>query len=120
MVLRWRERRRQSHPPRSTDLFGCFTDNFGVLIHDPGSGATASIDAPEAAPVEAALKRTGWRLTDILVTHHHGDHTGGMRWFMGGTRVFHPVPQIAPRPWRQSSTFCRSFRGALTARARNR
>jgi len=21
---------------------------------------------------------TGWRLTDILVTHHHGDHTGGI------------------------------------------
>ena len=26
---------------------------------------------PEAAPVEAALKATGWKLTDILVTHHH-------------------------------------------------
>ena len=44
----------------------------------PASGATAAIDAPEAAPVEAALKATGWKLTDILVTHHHGDHTGGI------------------------------------------
>jgi hydroxyacylglutathione hydrolase len=59
-------------------LFRCLTDNFGVLIHDPESGATASIDAPEAAPVEAALAATGWRLTDILVTHHHGDHTAGI------------------------------------------
>ena len=42
------------------------------------SGATAAIDAPEAAPVEAALKATGWRLSDILVTHHHADHTGGI------------------------------------------
>ena len=41
-------------------------------------GATAAIDAPEAAPVEAALKATGWKLTDILVTHHHHDHTGGI------------------------------------------
>src|SRR5882672_4667211 len=59
-------------------LFACLQDNYGVLIHDPASGATAAIDAPEAAPVEAALKSTGWRLTDILVTHHHGDHTAGI------------------------------------------
>jgi hydroxyacylglutathione hydrolase len=61
-----------------TQLFLCLKDNFGVLLHDPGQGATAAIDAPEAAPVEAALKATGWRLTDILVTHHHADHTGGI------------------------------------------
>jgi hydroxyacylglutathione hydrolase len=61
-----------------THVFLCLKDNFGVLVHDATTGATASIDAPEAAPVEAALKATGWRLTDILVTHHHGDHTGGI------------------------------------------
>ena len=64
--------------PAQTHLFRCLQDNFGVLVHDPASGATAAIDAPEAAPVEAALKATGWKLTDILVTHHHGDHTGGI------------------------------------------
>ena len=64
--------------PAQTHLFRCLQDNFGVLVHDPASGATAAIDAPEAAPVEAALKETGWKLTDILVTHHHGDHTGGI------------------------------------------
>lgn len=61
-----------------TYLFSCLSDNFGVLLHDPSSGATASIDAPEAAAVEAALKATGWTLTDILVTHHHNDHTAGI------------------------------------------
>src|ERR1700749_5007997 len=64
--------------PAQTRLFLCLTDNYGVLLHDPESGATAAIDAPEAAPVEAALKATGWKLTDILVTHHHADHTGGI------------------------------------------
>ncbi len=59
-------------------LFPCLKDNFGVLIHDPASGATAAIDAPEAAAVEKALKDTGWKLTEILVTHHHGDHTDGI------------------------------------------
>jgi hydroxyacylglutathione hydrolase len=64
--------------PAQTNLFLCLKDNYGVLLHDPQSGATASIDAPEAGPVEAALRATGWRLTDILVTHHHADHTGGI------------------------------------------
>jgi hydroxyacylglutathione hydrolase len=64
--------------PAEIRLFRCRSDNYGVLLHDPESGATASIDAPEAAPIEAALKATGWKLTDILVTHHHADHTDGI------------------------------------------
>jgi hydroxyacylglutathione hydrolase len=59
-------------------LFPCLTDNFGYLIHDAVTGATASIDAPEAAPILAALEREGWKLTDILITHHHHDHVGGV------------------------------------------
>ena len=61
-----------------TRLFLCLKDNYGVLVHDPASGATAAIDAPEAAPVEMALTASGWKLSDILVTHHHGDHTAGI------------------------------------------
>jgi hydroxyacylglutathione hydrolase len=64
--------------PAQTRLFLCLKDNYGVLLHDPDTGSTAAIDAPEAAPVETALESTGWRLTDILVTHHHADHTGGI------------------------------------------
>jgi hydroxyacylglutathione hydrolase len=65
--------------PAETRLFNCLKDNYGVLLHDPESGATAAIDAPEAAAIEAALKATGWKLTDILVTHHHADHTDGIQ-----------------------------------------
>jgi len=64
--------------PAETRLFLCLKDNYGVLLHDPDTGATASIDAPDAAPIEEALHETGWKLTDILVTHHHHDHTGGI------------------------------------------
>jgi hydroxyacylglutathione hydrolase len=64
--------------PAEIRLFRCRSDNYGVLLHDPESGATASIDAPEVAPIEAALNATGWKLTDILVTHHHADHTDGI------------------------------------------
>ena len=59
-------------------LFPCLSDNFGYLIHDPATKATASIDAPEAAPIIKVLQREGWTLTDILVTHHHADHVGGI------------------------------------------
>ncbi|MCO6188160.1 hydroxyacylglutathione hydrolase [Rhizobium sp. L1K21] len=60
------------------ELFPCLSDNFGVLIHDPSSGQTASIDAPEEGPILEALKRRGWNLTHIFITHHHHDHVGGV------------------------------------------
>src|SRR5215475_1531597 len=76
-----------------TQLFLCLKDNYGVLVHDPATGATAAIDAPEAAPVEAALAASGWKLTDILVTHHHGDHTGGI----AELKERHRCRVVAPR-----------------------
>ncbi len=57
--------------------FPCLSDNYGLLVHDPATGDTASIDTPEAGPIMAALAEKGWTLTHILNTHHHGDHTGG-------------------------------------------
>lgn len=58
--------------------FACLSDNFGALVHDPATGATATIDAPDGAAVLAALKEKGWSLTDILITHHHADHVQGI------------------------------------------
>ncbi|KZL00890.1 Hydroxyacylglutathione hydrolase [Pseudovibrio sp. Ad5] len=58
--------------------FVCLKDNFGVLVHHPDSGCTVAIDVPEAAPYLQVLEETGWNLTDILITHHHWDHVGGM------------------------------------------
>src|SRR6266702_5437756 len=60
--------------PLELEVFICRSDNFGVLVHDPESGYTASIDAPEAEPILAAAKRRGWTITHILTTHHHTDH----------------------------------------------
>ena len=52
----------------------CLTDNYAYLLHDDASGHTTLIDAPEAAPILAALAARGWRLDQILLTHHHSDH----------------------------------------------
>jgi hydroxyacylglutathione hydrolase len=86
--------------PAETRLFLCRSDNYGVLLHDPQSGATAAIDAPEAAPIEAALKETGWKLTDILVTHHHADHTDGIEALKAKykCRVVAPAAEAAKIP----------------------
>lgn len=57
--------------------FPCLQDNYGFLIHDSATGATAAIDTPEVAPINRALADKGWQLTHILNTHHHYDHAGG-------------------------------------------
>lgn len=57
--------------------FPCLSDNYGVLIRDATTNSVASIDAPHAGQVQAALTAKGWALTHILTTHHHPDHTDG-------------------------------------------
>ena len=61
--------------PLDIALFPALDDNFGYLVRDAGSGRVAAIDAPEEAPILAELDKRGWTLTDILITHHHPDHT---------------------------------------------
>lgn len=53
-----------------------FQDNYIWAIHD--GRAAAIVDPGEAAPVEAFLARTGLALGAIVITHHHGDHQGGV------------------------------------------
>lgn len=56
----------------------CLSDNYAFLIHDATSGETAVVDVPDAAPISAELKRRGWTLSHILLTHHHWDHVDGL------------------------------------------
>ncbi len=58
-------------------LFPCLSDNYGFLLHDPESGATAAIDTPDAKEIAAQCEARGWTLTEIWNTHWHPDHTGG-------------------------------------------
>lgn len=76
------------------ELFPCLSDNYGVLLHDTATGATASVDAPDGEAVLAALRRRGWRLTDILVTHHHADHVQGIEPLK---EAFPSVRVVAPK-----------------------
>ena len=64
--------------PLSVTVVPCLSDNYGYILRDEATGATASVDAPEAAPLIAALETKGWGLDMVLVTHHHYDHTDGV------------------------------------------
>jgi len=58
-------------------LFPCLSDNYGLLLHDPKTGATACIDTPDAQEIAKQCEARGWKLTEIWNTHWHPDHTGG-------------------------------------------
>ena len=64
--------------PAEIHVFRCLQDNIGALVHDPATGACAAIDAPEEGAILKALEERGWTLSDILVTHRHFDHVGGI------------------------------------------
>ncbi|MCF6444114.1 hydroxyacylglutathione hydrolase [Nereida sp. MMG025] len=53
-------------------------DNYAFLLHNKRTEQTTLIDAPEAAPLIAALDARGWGLHHIVITHHHNDHIEGL------------------------------------------
>lgn len=57
--------------------FPCLSDNYGYLLHDPGSRETACIDTPDAEAYLREAAARGWQITQIWNTHWHRDHAGG-------------------------------------------
>ncbi len=81
------------------DALPAFSDNYLWLLQDAGNRCCAVVDPGDAAPVLAWLDaHPGWRLTDILVTHHHGDHIGGVAQLKAasGARVLGPALEKIP------------------------
>lgn len=62
----------------SVIIVPCLSDNYAYILRCSETGATALIDAPEAAPILAALDKQDWGLDQILITHHHFDHIDGI------------------------------------------
>ncbi|WP_407311072.1 hydroxyacylglutathione hydrolase [Pseudomonas sp. nanlin1] len=61
------------------DALCAFSDNYIWLLQDRSSQRCAVVDPGDAAPVHAWLAANPeWTLSDILITHHHQDHVGGV------------------------------------------
>ena len=73
------------------------TDNYVWLIHNSESGETAAVDPSVADPVLEAVAARGWRLTQILNTHWHPDHTGGNQGIQAATGAPITAPAEAER-----------------------
>ncbi|EKS73009.1 hydroxyacylglutathione hydrolase [Burkholderia sp. SJ98] len=71
-----------------------FEDNYIWLVSD--SRDAVVIDPGDAAPVEAYLAKRGWRLTAILLTHHHHDHVGGVKALIDSRTAEGGIPVYGP------------------------
>ncbi|MGQ0709451.1 MAG: hydroxyacylglutathione hydrolase [Rhodoferax sp.] len=84
-----------------------FNDNYIWMLHD--GIRSLVVDPGDAQPVLQALQAQCLQLDGILVTHHHGDHVGGIHELLEHTRV--PVwgaPTLAQvtHPVRGGDTLC--------------
>lgn len=81
------------------DALPAFTDNYIWLLQDASRKECAVVDPGDCTPVFAWLDdHPGWKLTDILVTHHHHDHVGGVQQLktVTGARVLGPATEKIP------------------------
>lgn len=81
------------------DALPAFSDNYLWLLQDVTRRQCAVVDPGDAGPVLAWLEaHPGWSLTDILVTHHHADHVGGVARLKAdtGARVLGPAGENIP------------------------
>jgi hydroxyacylglutathione hydrolase len=73
------------------------TDNYVWLAHNRETGETAAVDPSVAEPVLDAAAAKGWRLTQVLNTHWHPDHTGGNSGIKAATGCSITAPAEAAR-----------------------
>jgi hydroxyacylglutathione hydrolase len=65
------------NPAYTIQTLLCGQDNFVYLLCNSGKEGIV-IDPGMGEPVLAALEKQNLKLTHILLTHHHADHTGGI------------------------------------------
>ena len=77
-----------------------FDDNYLWLVHGLGKTAhrVAAVDPGDAEAISRALEADHLTLDTILVTHHHGDHVGGVETLAAryGVPVYGPARETIP------------------------
>ncbi len=64
-----------------------FDDNYIWLLRPQGDGPVTVVDPGDEVPVLEALERDRLSLGTILITHHHGDHVGGVADLVAASRA---------------------------------
>lgn len=70
-----------------------FNDNYIWMLQGPDKQGTCVVDPGEATPVLRALDEKDLVLEAILVTHHHADHTGGIKALL---QAYPDIPVYGP------------------------
>jgi len=73
-----------------------FSDNY-IWALVGNQNKCAIVDPGEAKPVLATLANNSWELTEILLTHHHPDHIGGVKQLVEAFPNARVVGPDAPR-----------------------
>ncbi len=73
------------------------------------NGQAALIDAGEAMPVLKLLDEENLQLVNILITHTHGDHTGGCRALQDRLGIQSTSPGVAAGEFNVLGAVCRSI-----------
>lgn len=84
----------QDFMPEAVSVFPipAFTDNYIWCLHNDSHAVV--VDPGDAQPVMEHLKANSLKLSAILITHHHHDHTGGIARLVSANPS---VPVIGPR-----------------------
>ncbi|GAB3678291.1 hydroxyacylglutathione hydrolase [Salinisphaera aquimarina] len=69
------------------------SDNYIWVLAVDGSDTVAVVDPGEAPPVAQYLSDQRLRVGAYLITHHHGDHVGGLDALLAK----HPAPVYGPK-----------------------
>lgn len=69
------------------------SDNYIWVLAREGDSTVAVVDPGEAQPVLQHLAEHGLSVGAYLITHHHGDHVGGLDALLAD----HPAPVYGPR-----------------------
>ncbi len=75
-----------------------FDDNYIWTLQGADPEQVAVVDPGDAEPVLQYLKDNNKTLAAILITHHHGDHTGGVKQLQNALNV--PVYGPADSPFK--------------------
>lgn len=79
-------------------ILPAFKDNYIFMLCDEKKKKAVVVDPGDSSVVFSFLEKENYRLSSILITHHHSDHTGGILELKKETKavVYGPKKEFIP------------------------